>query len=143
MTPATDREAWWSARRRTYNIILVISCVTSAVLVFVVWAVFEDRLPCLEINGFSILAGLVVASIGILAANGCYLLGPLSERFVRPRNPRIFRRVVFGAGVAFSMLLIFFPVAGNLTAAYLRLPCTDEFGKVHNAKEIPPAMQRY
>jgi len=111
--------------------------------VFVVWGVFEDRLPCLEITGFSVIFGAIVAWLGILAANVCYRLGPLSERLVRPRNPRIFRRVVFGAGVAFSMLLIFFPVAGNLTAALLRLPCTDEFGNVHNAGPSPPAAPRF
>ena len=90
-----DRRLWWSARRKRYNVAMIIAAPLSLVATLTVWWVFEDRLPCLEITGFSILAGFPLFLIGLALANICYLLGPLSERIVRPRNVTSFRAWVY------------------------------------------------
>jgi hypothetical protein len=127
---AEDRRAWWSTQRATYNITLAIAFWIAVVSWFAIWALFEERLPCFEINGASLFLGIILFGFGVGLANICYLLGPLSERLVRPRTPKLFRRCVFGIGLAFSLTLIFFPVGVTLTNALLGpLPCTDKFGR--------------
>jgi hypothetical protein len=127
-----ELKAWWSAQRRRYNIALVIAAPISAVSLLTIWGFFEERLPCLEITGFSIIFGGILFLLGLGLANICYLLGPLSERIVRPRNAFVFRRWAYGIGLAFSLLLIFSPPLLNLIVALLGpLPCTDKFGHAH------------
>jgi hypothetical protein len=127
-----DRKTWWSARRNRYNITLIIAAPLSLLATLIVWGLFEERLPCLEITGLGILAGFWLFLIGLLLANICYLLGPLSERVVRPRNVALFRSWVYRAGTAFSVLLLFAPAMVNLIAALLGpLPCTDKLGVRH------------
>lgn len=129
-----DRRLWWSARRKRYNVALIIAAPLSLVATLTVWWLFEDRLPCLEITGFSILAGFPLFLIGLALANICYLLGPLSERIVHPRNVTSFRAWVYRAGLAISVLLVFAPAILNLIAALQGpLPCTDKFGQRHGA----------
>jgi hypothetical protein len=131
-TIVADRRAWWSARRNRYNVTLICAAPLSLIATLIVWGFFEERLPCLEINGASILLGIPLFLIGLLLANICYILGPLSERLVRPRNVTVFRTWVYRAGAAFSVLLVFFPALINLIAALLGpLPCTDKFGRRH------------
>jgi hypothetical protein len=125
---AAERRAWWSAHRRQYNIALLISAPISAASLFAVWAVFEDRLPCLEISGFSIAFGIILFALGLGLANICYFLGPLAERLVRPHNAIAFRRWVYATGLALLLLLVFSSPLMNLHAAILRLPCVDKFG---------------
>src|SRR6476620_11159121 len=120
-----DRRAWWSVHRKRCNLLLVAAAPISGVLLLLVWWLFDERPPCLEITGFTGLAGLVLFLLALGLANICYFLGPLSERLIRPRNVAVFRRYVFGSGLALSLLLIFVPPLGNLTAALLSLPCTD------------------
>jgi hypothetical protein len=134
---ATERRAWWSARRLRYNAVLLIAAPVSLLALLGVWFLFEDQLPCLEITGFSIAIWAVLFPFALALANICYLLGPLSERLIRPRNPKDFRRWIFGAGTAFSLALIFSPVAATLTGALLALPCTDEFGQTHVPRRVP------
>ena len=124
----TARRAWWSARQVRYNVTLLIAAPISLVSVLAVWGLFEDRLPCFEITAVSIVLGGILFLFGLAVANICYFLGPLGERLLRPRNPALFRRWVFAAGMAFSVSLILAPAVGTLTLALLRLPCTDEFG---------------
>jgi hypothetical protein len=125
-----DRRAWWSVQRGPYNVALAVAFPISVISLFVVWALFEERLPCFEINGAGLFFGIILFGFGMGLANICYLLGPLSERLIRPRYPTLFRRWVFGIGLAFSLLLVFFPVGVTLTNALLGpLPCTDEFGQ--------------
>jgi hypothetical protein len=128
LSAMADRKAWWSAHRRQYNIVLLTSAPISAALLFAVWAVFEDRLPCLEINGFSIVFGIILFVLGFGLANIFYFFGPLAEKIIRPPNAIAFRRWVYGIGLVFSLLLIFWPPIINLSAAILRLPCIDKFG---------------
>jgi len=57
---SAERKAWWSAQRRRYNMGLIVAAPISAALVVTVWAVFEERLPCLEVTGFSLVVGLTL-----------------------------------------------------------------------------------
>ena len=127
-----DRRAWWSAGRRRYNITLFIAAPISAAMLIAVWWLFEERFPCLEITGLVIIFWAMLFLVGVGFANICYFLGPLSERLIRPRNALAFRRRTYGAGVAFSLLLIFSPPILNLLLAFLGpQECTDEFGERH------------
>ncbi len=104
-----DRRSWWSARRKRYNVALIIAAPLSLVVTLAVWGLFEERLPCLEITGFSIAAGFPLFLIGLALANVCYFLGPLTERIVRPRNITSFRAWAYRVGLIFSVLLVFAP----------------------------------
>jgi hypothetical protein len=105
---------WWGSRRLFYNGILLAGAGFSVLCLFVVATVFGSRLPCLEITVFTIFFGAVAFAMGLVGANICFGLGALTERLVKPRNVPRFRRVAFAAGVAFSLLLVFMPVLGNL-----------------------------
>jgi hypothetical protein len=135
--PPVERKAWWSARRLPYNAVLLIAAPISLLALFVVWVLFEDQLPCFEITGFNVATWAVLFPFALGLANICYYLGPLSERLLRPANPRRFRRTMFGAGTIFSLVLIFCPVAATLATALLALPCTDEFGQQHAPPRLP------
>ena len=138
-----DRRAWWSAQRKSYNKALIIAAPASLLATFIVWALFEDRLPCLEINGLMIFASIPLFAIGLALANVCYLLGPLAERIVRPRNVTFFRSSLYRIGLGFSLLLVFEPAIVNLIAALLGpLPCTDKLGQRHGAGTSLPGMSR-
>jgi hypothetical protein len=109
--------AWWAAQRLRYNAVLLLgAAVSSLCLLGVGWA-FGPRLPCLEITAFSVLVGGVFFLFGMGLANIFYYLGPLSEQLLKPNHALRFRRVAFALGTAFSLLLIFLPVIGNLVSA--------------------------
>ena len=128
----TERWAWWSARRLRYNVTLLIAAPISAVILLTVWWLFAERFPCLEITGVAVILWAILFLVAVGFANICYFLGPLSERLIRPRNALAFRRRTYGAGVAFSLLLIFSPPILNLLLAFLGpQECTDEFGERH------------
>ncbi|MBN8988722.1 MAG: hypothetical protein J0H42_10785 [Rhizobiales bacterium] len=128
----SDRKTWWSAGRLRYNITLFIAAPISAVILIVVWWLFEERFPCLEITGFAVILWAALFLFGVGVANICYFLGPFTERLVHPRSTLAFRRRMYGVGVAFSLLLIFSPPILNLFFALLGpQECTDEFGQRH------------
>lgn len=108
---------WWAARRSRYNAILLLSAVASLLCLIAIGWLFTARLPCLEITAFSVAFGGIAFLVGLGLANLCYYLGPLSERWLHPKNVLGFRRAAFALGTAFSLLLIFVPVVGNLVAA--------------------------
>jgi hypothetical protein len=108
---------WWAARRLRYNLALLLGAVASFLSLVAVGWVFAARLPCVEITLFSIAAGGILFLVGLGLANLCYFLGPLSERWLHPKNVVGFRRLAFLLGTAFSLALIFLPVAGNLAVA--------------------------
>ena len=110
---------WWSTQRPRYNKILIIAAPTSFASLLLIWWIFEPRLPCFEITGLSIVLGGILFLIGLGLANLCYFLGPLFESIMNPKNVHIFRQTVFYIGTGFSILLIFFPVIGNLIAAFI------------------------
>ena len=111
---ATD---WWAAHRWRYNAVLLLGAIASFFCLFVIAWLLSARLPCLEITAFSVAFGGMAFLAGLALANICYGLGPLSERWLQPKNALAFRRVAFALGTVSSLLLIFFPVVGNLVAA--------------------------
>jgi hypothetical protein len=130
--PAADRRAWWSARRRRYNLTLFVAAPISGAILLTVAGLFEERLPCLEISGVIVIFQGLVFLIGVGLANICYFLGPLGERLIRPRNAPAFRRAAYRAGVAFSLLLIFAPPLLILWSAFIGPDeCFDKFGDRH------------
>jgi len=108
---------WWAGQRVRYNLIMLAAAPVSFIGLLIVWWLFEARLPCLEVTGFSLVFGGILFLLSLGVANLCYFLGPISECIVRPNDAMRFRRVVFALGTGFSLLLIFFPVLGNLVAA--------------------------
>jgi hypothetical protein len=114
--------SWWATRRLRYNVLLLVAAPVSGTCLLAVWWLFEARLPCLEVTLFSLMFGGLLFGVGLALANLCYYLGPLSEKLLRPANVRAFRRVAFCLGVAFSLLLVFSPVIGNLVAAAIGPP---------------------
>ena len=132
MSEAIDCKAWWSARRGQYNVTLIIAALISAGLLLMIWWLFEARLPCLDITGVSVVIGAILFLPGLGLANVFYLLGPLSERTIRPHDAPTFRRRVYGIGIAFSLLLIFSPSVINLVSAFSGLSCIDKFGQTHS-----------
>src|SRR5271166_5730750 len=67
---------WWSAQRWRYNRILLCAAPLSLLALLMVWWLFEARLPCLQVTGFSLFAGAILFAIGLVVANLCYFLGP-------------------------------------------------------------------
>lgn len=105
---------WWAARRLRYNGILLGAAPVSLACLFAIWWAFEDRLPCLQARGFSLMFGAILFVLGLGAANLFYCLGPLIERLLDPRHLRVYRPGAFALGTGFSLTLIFLPVLGNL-----------------------------
>jgi hypothetical protein len=110
----------------------VVAAAISGVCLLLVWWIFEERLPCQEITLFTMFFGALLFLLGLGLANICFILGPLSERIISPRNTASFRHWVYGLGLAFSLVLIFSPPLLNLIAAFIGpYPCTDKFGDAH------------
>ena len=103
-------------------------------LLLLIWGLFEERLPCLEITAVTMIFGAFAFLLGLAIANVCYFLGPLGERILRPSNADMYRRWTFGAGLALSLLLIFAPPVFNLALAFSGLSCVDKFGETHEAR---------
>lgn len=109
--------SWWAARRMRYNAILLISATVSFICLLMIWWLFESRLPCLEITGFSLAFGGLLFVVGLGLSNLCFYLGPIFEHLLRPTDMYAYRRRAFRLGTGFSLMLIFLPVIGNLVAA--------------------------
>ena len=108
-THLTETRQWWESRRMLYNKGLVIA----GVLAFVcyVGVVSSDRFmqahPEAEITVFTTLFQGVGYLFMMAIANLCYLLGPASEHLIRPASVNTYRKVMFGLGFWFSVLLPF------------------------------------
>lgn len=106
-----DASTWWGERRLRYNAGLVVA----GVLGFVAYALAVDRCINLrvpgdwEITAFTTLFQAFGYLVTMAIANLCYYLGPLSERMVRPKNLDLYRKITFGLGFWFSVLLPFTP----------------------------------
>ena len=111
--------AWWESQRGRYNLRLVAAAPASLMLLFAVWWLFESRLPCLEVTGFSIFASVPLFAVALFVANIFYFFGCVAEMAFRPRNVLLFRERLYALGTAFSILLVFSPVVGNLISAAL------------------------
>ena len=103
-----SKDEWWNRRRLLYNIGLVIA----GILAFVCYAIVVEwganRCdPDAEITVFTTLFQGVGYLVMMLIANLCYGLGPMLESRIRPINIEKYRRIAFGSGFCFSVLLPF------------------------------------
>lgn len=98
---------WWRARRRRYNLGLVVA----GVLAFIVYVVIGSVLLPADANFEITLFTTLLQGVGYLVmmgvANICYFLGPLLERVVLPSDPERYRRICYRLGFWFSLLLPF------------------------------------
>jgi hypothetical protein len=103
---------WWAARRRRYNVALVLAGVSAFIAYATVASVFSQHFNQLEITGFTVTFQAVGYAVAMALANLLYFLGPLSERILKPSNPKSYRIVTYRLGLWFSVLLPFLlPVA--------------------------------
>lgn len=98
---------WWASRRLRYNLALVAVGILAFIgYATIVWS-FPERLPDAEITLFTILFQGAAYLLAMAIANVCYFLGPLSERMLKPSNVDTYRKVTYGLGLWFSVLLVF------------------------------------
>ena len=116
--------------RFRYNLILILSAVVSGMGLITLWALFDRRLPCLEITGFTLVISAMLFALALGLANVLYYLGPLAEVLCRPTDGLRFRSRLFALGTSFSVLLIFAPVIGNVVSA-VRYPAGAESCQGH------------
>jgi hypothetical protein len=99
--------SWWSARRIRYNIGLVVAWVLAFIAYSVVGSTMLPIEDDFEVTTFTLLFHGFGYLFMMAVANVFYFLGPLSECMVRPRDPERYRRICFGLGFWFSVLLPF------------------------------------
>lgn len=120
--------AWWGSRRLRYNIGLICAGVLAFVCYAVVCFTLLPRVldeSQIEVSPFTTL----VQGVGYLfmmgIANLCFFLGPFCENFVRPCNVERYRRIAYGLGFWFSVLLPF-GIPALLTVKILFFPDSFE-----------------
>ncbi len=107
----SDARAWWAARRKPYNVALVLAGIGA----FACYAATVEHFSCNgpgcgegpEITLFTIAfqgAGYLLA---MAVANLLYGLGALSEKLYRPKDRQAWRRRWFAIGLCFSVALPF------------------------------------
>jgi hypothetical protein len=98
---------WWGARRRRYNVALLLAGLGAFILyVALAWS-FEDRLNQLEVTAFTVAFQAIGYVMVMVVANVCYFLGPLSERVVNPADLISYRTRAYNLGLCFSVALPF------------------------------------
>jgi len=98
---------WWAARRKQYNIGLVIAGMLAFAGYVSVVMIFEHRIPNADITAFTTLFQGLCYLIMIGVANICYFVGPISEKILKPKNVSQYRAVTFSLGYWLSMSLPF------------------------------------
>jgi len=116
---------WWESRRLRYNGGLVVAGIVAFAAYAFVLAYFQDVIrtpnPSEEdaFSGFTLLLQGFGYLFMILVANVCYFLGPISERWIRPRNVDAYRKNAFRLGFWCSVALPFvIPVMLTLLALF-------------------------
>ena len=99
--------SWWKAKRRDYNKFLLWGGAGSCLIYLFIGSVFSDALKDFEITFFTVLFQSMAFVTGVVLANICYFLGPISEKVLNPKDLTNFRNITFRLGVSFSLLLIF------------------------------------
>ena len=110
---ADDAWRWWESRRLRYNIGLAIAG-ASAWGVFAAESLLMTDWFSLSVSGTLATGLLWLVAMGV--ANLLYVLGPVSERVLKPTDRDAYRRRVFGLGFWFSMAVPFLVPAAVLIA---------------------------
>jgi hypothetical protein len=98
---------WWNRRRPHYNIGLVVAGVLAFVAYAAIVSVFAEDKPNAEITAFKTMFQALGYLIAMGAANVCYFVGPVSERIIKPKDVRRYRKITYGLGFWFSVLVPF------------------------------------
>jgi hypothetical protein len=108
---AVDRRSFWQGRRLRFNIALLASGLLAGLAfaaVLVAWTVWPPPPEDFGHADFELLP-LVLApfafGFAMVLANGLYLLGPVSEALLRPKNADAFRRRTYALGVSVAVAL--------------------------------------
>jgi hypothetical protein len=102
---------WWSARRRRYNVMLILAGVAAFAIIVIACETVCTANPDFEITAFTTVFQAFGYAVAMAIANVIYNLGSIVERLLKPRNLTLYRRVAFGAGTLFSVML---PIAFSL-----------------------------
>jgi hypothetical protein len=104
---------WWESRRLRYNAGLVVAGILAFVAYAFVLVHFQDVIRAPDPSQEDAFSGftLILQGFGylfmMLVANVCFYLGPISERFLRPRNVEAYRKITFRLGFWCSVALPF------------------------------------
>ena len=99
---------WWGRRMLIYNAGLILAGLMALVgyLLIVSWLETTGQSDYAEGGGG---IEVIVQGVGyvfyMVAANMCYLLGPLFERLLKPRKLMLYREITFWTGLCVSVLL--------------------------------------
>ena len=110
MTDDTDsglRNQWWGARRKRYNIALILAGLGAFAAYATIASMFHDHFNQLEITVFTIVFQTIGYALAMAVANVCYFLGPVTERLIRPADVNSYRKITYRLGLLFSVLLPF------------------------------------
>jgi hypothetical protein len=99
--------AWWSARRRRYNVGLVVAGIGAFIAYVVVITVFSYAIPGAEITNFTTVFQGLGYLVCMAIAHVFYQLGPMSERWLHPADSDAYRRATFAFGFWLSVALPF------------------------------------
>lgn len=102
---------WWSARRLQYNISLILAGVAAFIIIAIAGETVCTVNPDFEITFFTTVFQAIGYAVAMAIANVAYNFGSIVERLLKPRNLALYRKLAFGAGTIFSVML---PIAFSL-----------------------------
>ena len=103
-----ESKLWWGAKRKHYNIGLVVAGIVAFICYVIAFQIKIDKLGSeAEITIFTTLFQGIGYLIMIGIANICYNLGSVAERIVQPNDINSFRENLFKIGFWFSIALPF------------------------------------
>jgi hypothetical protein len=94
---------WWAKRRWLYNALLVLAGLAAFAGIVGVGETACATDPDYDLTAFTIAFQAVGYAIAMGIANIFYGLGPAVERWVKPKNPSLYRSVAFAAGSTISV----------------------------------------
>ena len=93
--------------RVVYNLGLVVAGIGAFLAYALLGSILMNDSPDFEITVLTILFQGIGYLVMMGVANGFYCLGPLSEMLFKPKRVSLYRRVCFGMGFGFSVMLPF------------------------------------
>ena len=118
-----NERSWWAKRRLTYNILLVFAGLAAFVGMAIAGETVCATDPDFEMTAITIPFQAVGYIVVMAIANGLYGLGPAVERWFKPHNPFLYRRIAFGAGATLSVAVpLLVPLALIVSCVMSRTP---------------------
>jgi hypothetical protein len=98
-----DDPNWWAKRRWLYNALLVLAGLTAFAGIVAAGNTVCATDPDFEITAFTTAFQTVGYAVAMGIANIFYGLGPVVERWVKPRNLSFYRSAAFAGGSTISV----------------------------------------